>query len=102
MRINLSAHGFSRKKQWVVNLQRRFAEEHDMRYGSVLQSYMASPGGVKSFAAWLSSNGFKAKYWCIEPLVSYDALGRKQVEQIGFGLDFDDKCPLLTEARLKA
>lgn len=102
MRINLSMHGISRRKAWLIDLQRKFAEAHDMKYGMVVQSYLASPNGAKSFAGWLSDVGFNVRFWCIEPLVSYDSMGRKQTDNVGFGLDFDDKCPMLTEVRLKA
>lgn len=102
MKINLSTHGVSRKKSWMIDLQRKFAEAHDLKFGLTLQSYMATPNGSRSFAEWLSSAGYKARYWCIEPMVTYDTMGRKQTDYVGFGVEFDEKCPLLTEIRLRS
>lgn len=102
MKVNLSTHGITRKKTWVAELQRKFAEAHDLKPGLTVQSYISTPAGSKAFASWLQSCGFAARFWCIEPMVSYDTYGRKQTQHIGFGVEFDDKCPLLTEARLKA
>lgn len=102
MKINLSQQGLSRRRDWVIDLQRRFAEAHDMKYGAILQSYMSTPNGAKTLANWLYGLGFKVRYWCIEPHISHDGLGHKHAEYIGFGLDFDDKCPMLTEIRLKS
>lgn len=102
MKINLSIHGVNRKKSWVLDLQREFAIEHDIKPGHELYSYIGTPGGAKAFVEWLHGQGYEAKFWCIEPHVSYDSYGRKQMSYIGFGVEFNDKCPKLTEKRLKA
>lgn len=102
MKINLSSHGVNRKKSWVTELQRQFALDHDIKPGVQFYSYVATPGGAKAFAEWLKYQGFAARFWCIEPHTTYDSYGRKQVDYIGFGVEFDDKCPKLTEVRLKS
>lgn len=102
MKINLSVNGVSRKKSWVIELQRQFAVEHDIKVGNQLYNYISTPSGAKSFARWLQQQGYAASFWCIEPLITYDSYGRKQIENIGFGVEFNEKCPKLVETRLKA
>jgi hypothetical protein len=101
MKINLSSHGASRKKSWVTELQRQFAVEHDIKPGHQLCAYIATPGGARAFTEWLQHQGYETSFWCIEPHVTYDSYGRKQMDHIGFGVEFNDRCPKLTELRLK-
>ena len=99
MKVNLSKLRAS-KPVWVQSLQDEFISDYDIKAGSAVKEYFATPGGAKAFTNWVSSKGFKASYWSIEPLTTYDT-GKKVVTHIGFGIEFDITCPMLTEIRLR-
>jgi hypothetical protein len=101
MKINLSPSGASRKNKWVVFLQQQWADEHDVKFDGWAKGYFETPGGAKALSEWLKSQGFDVHFWCVEPYIQYDSMKRKILSYIGFGLDFNEKCPKLTEIRLK-
>lgn len=101
MKINLSSYGSSKKRPWLTALQKKFASDHELTQGHVLTNYLATPGGAKEFANWVKASGYDAKFWCLEPSITYDHYGRKNITHIGFGIDINERCPLFVELRLK-
>lgn len=103
MRINLSEHSTTKNKpRWFEEMQREFAAEYDMRFGSTVKQYCATPPGARAFAAYLRSAGYRVDYWCLEPLVTkkeYD--NNKVTVYLAFGLAIDESCPRFIEKKLK-
>jgi hypothetical protein len=103
MRINLSKERAT-KRPWIKDLARGFAEAYDIKFTVKVLEYLATPAGSKAFAAWLKSDGFRAEYWCLEPLISVNTSygsTTKTTEYLAFGVIIQDDCPRLIEIKLR-
>lgn len=102
MRLNLSQFRAAKPPSWLDLLMRDFAAEYEIRYGEKVKSYCATPTGAKTFVSYLKQAGFKAEYWCLEPLVTKEAYNSsKTIEYLAFGVIFNEDCPHFIELKLK-
>jgi len=104
MKINLSQYS-PRKSfyKWADALIAEFAKAHDIKMSGAVKGYCATPAGAKTLARWANTEGYKIRYWCIEPYVQESAYGSsKNTIYLGFGLEVDETCHRVAELKLKS
>ena len=84
---------------WLVTLAEEFLVEHDIKSSNALWAWLKTPDGIRYFGEWLRVQGWQVKYWELPPFA--DPANNGKIKHLGYGLDFDDKCPRFIEAKLK-
>ncbi len=100
-KLNFSKTGRAKRKSWIKNLIRDFAEEHDCNpSASIVVNYICTPNGCQEFAKWLLTQGFTVSYWELKPYIEVDHEQREHLTYVGFGLEFKNNCEHLVQYKL--
>lgn len=87
------------KVPWLNELIVEFLQEHDIEATHQNKLYPRSVAGTRAFSDWLAAKGWQVSYWELTPYADY--ADNNRLVYIGYGLDFNDKCPCLVEALLR-
>lgn len=101
VKLNFAKAGKAKRKVWIKNLIRDFAEAHDFNpSATIVTTYVCTPEGCQELAKWLTSEGFSVIYWEFKPYIEHDNEGRKHTTYVGFGLDFRINCERFVQYKL--
>ena len=101
VKLNFAKAGRAKRKVWIKNLIRDFADAHDFNpSATIVVNYVCTPEGCQELAKWLIADGFTVAYWEFKPYVEQDNEGRKHTMHVGFGLDFKLNCERFVQYKL--
>lgn len=95
MKLNFKADGIYADSSIADMLIEEFCREYKLMVGDpFVRSYLLTPPGHEKVAEWLVDKGYKAKPYTFGPI--------RNGEYLAYGIDLDDRCPLVTELKLRS
>lgn len=85
--------------RWLEKVAIAFFDEHDIILSNNAWLWMRTPEGCKTFVNWLRGLGWQVEYWEL-PMFA-DPAKNGAPRHIGYGMEFNETCPMFVEAKLK-